>query len=280
MAKNKMGRMTLDIQNYILKNYSVKTVKELAKETGYSERGVKRLLTRLGVTQETKQDDEAKLELYRKPYWKEIQNQLLEEEIDSFVSKWTAIMKQFNFDVLPSEELQINRLIILEILRGRAVSQQTDCLRESKVIQQELLKERKKKGQRSDLLKMNELENKLLQLQNNSSSFLKQHAELSKESEKLFTQLKASRGDRIKVIRDGSKSFAQALSLLEDEDVRKHMGREIHLMNLSQQRAKMKLMMAREFIDKKIDFPMLSWETMEFNEELEKVQESEEKNES
>lgn len=255
---NKKGRMTREIENYIADNYTVKTLDELAEETGYSRRGIRAFVKRIGLADATKIDDDVKHELYRKPWWPEIRQQLLEEEVPSFIWKWASLQRQFDNDVLASEEMQMCRMIIVQILQARCIAQQTHCIKTARELEDQLALERNSGG---DPSRIAELQKMITENKTAANNYLLQSDKLSRESDNLFAALKARREDRIKTIQDASKSFSTALEMLEDEEIRKRLGMEIHLLQLAQQNAKRKLMQVHTFVDGRDDFPMLSYET-------------------
>ena len=63
---------------------------------------------------------EALHDLKNRPFWKELEKQFSEEELQSLLYHWSRIVTQFRDDVLPTEELQIIDAIKLEILMNRA----------------------------------------------------------------------------------------------------------------------------------------------------------------
>ena len=70
---------------------------------------------------------EALHDLQNRPFWKDLQKQFSEEELQSLLYHWSRIITQFRDDVLPTEELQIIDAIKLEILMNRAlIGQQTN----------------------------------------------------------------------------------------------------------------------------------------------------------
>lgn len=263
----KSGRMTLEAENYIIDQYASKTIEQLAEETGYTIRGIKSYLKRIGLDKDKIIDNTAKKELFGKPWWQETREQLLDEEVNSFISKYFALMKQFNNDLLPSEENTLVRHIIVQILQARAVKLQTECIRSTRELEGELSLEKNSGG---DPSRIADLQRQITDLRNNANLYLKQQNDLSKEAKDLYGSLKANRADRITKIEDASKSFATALQMLEDDEIRQKLSREIQLINIAQTKSKMKLMQPFRFIDGREDLPLLSWESLEFLEEISK----------
>ena len=62
---------------------------------------------KIGNTTLDDREIEALHDLQNRPFWKDLQKQFSEEELQSLLYHWSRIITQFRDDVLPTEELQI-----------------------------------------------------------------------------------------------------------------------------------------------------------------------------
>ena len=60
---------------------------------------------------EGQDEEQAKYDLSFRPYWKELEQQFTNEELELFKYHWSRIISQFQDDVIPTEELQVVDLI-------------------------------------------------------------------------------------------------------------------------------------------------------------------------
>ena len=124
----KKGRFTKTEQEFMRNNHREMSVLELATHLDRDPTSVESYVKeKIGNTTLDDREIEALHDLQNRPFWKDLQKQFSEEELQSLLYHWSRIITQFRDDVLPTEELQIIDAIKLEILMNRAlIGQQTN----------------------------------------------------------------------------------------------------------------------------------------------------------
>ena len=76
--------------------------------------------------------------LKTKTFYKNLKQQLTSQELDYFVDHWIDLVKQFNGDLAPSEEMELKELLILEILKNRETASEFTRLQQADELQRQL----------------------------------------------------------------------------------------------------------------------------------------------
>jgi hypothetical protein len=118
----KKGRFTKTEQEFIKNNHREMSNLEMATHLDRDPVSVQSYVKeKIGNTTLDDREIEALHDLQGRPFWKDLQRQFTEEELQSLLYHWSRIITQFRDDVLPTEELQIIDAIKLEILMNRAL---------------------------------------------------------------------------------------------------------------------------------------------------------------
>ena len=116
----KRGRISKDEKRIIARLVDSMTVEDIANKLDRAVDSVEDFIKRemkIGLTSE----QEAAYSLQDRPYWKELEAQFTEEELELFKYHWSKIISQFKDDVFPTEEIQVVDVIKLEILMNRCL---------------------------------------------------------------------------------------------------------------------------------------------------------------
>jgi uncharacterized protein YyaL (SSP411 family) len=105
------------------------------------------------------------------------------------------------------------------------------------------------------------LEQQLAMLRNAQSTYTTEHSKILQRIEKIQSELKASRADRIKKVDDSKTSWSGLIKLLEDEEQVRRLGEEAELMRLAKNAAKKRLSQPHVYMDGKVDQPYLTTDT-------------------
>ena len=124
----KKGRFTKTEQEFIRNNHREMSNLEIATHLDRDPISIQSYIKeKIGNNTLDDREIEALHDLQSRPFWKDLQKQFSEEELQSLLYHWSRIITQFRDDVLPTEELQIIDAIKLEILMNRAlIGQQTN----------------------------------------------------------------------------------------------------------------------------------------------------------
>lgn len=266
----KRGQLSLDEEQYIRENVNSLSIEQIADALNRNVEPIKRYITeeQLYALDEKRDNNILLAKLHSKPFWGEIKRQFDEEtgELEYFENTWVGLIKQFREDVLPAEELQIKQLITIEILINRSMKDRKRHITETERLQKEVDKEYAKTETDRDIPKLANLETQLSFARNSIASYTNEYTKLLAEQQKISKDLKATREQRIKRIEDGKSSWVGLIRMLEDETIREKEGREMEILAMATEKAKVGLYGYHEFADGKVDSPILSPESLETHE--------------
>lgn len=192
------------------------------------------------------------------PWWYESKDQFSANEVALFESLWIRLFKQFDFDVLPSEEIQIRKYITFEILKNRSLSKIREHTLLADKLEYEYRKELAVDKDLRDMAVINQLKDELSAIKNSTPNLNKEYMELCGKQETVEKGLSASRNDRIKSIQDASKNWSSILRMLEDPRIRKEIGAYLEVMRAARDKEMRRLTSLHKFVDGEYDRPILS----------------------
>lgn len=268
----KRGVLSNEERDFIRKNILNMDIDTISKEIGKSVTSIKKFAYKENLLVKENANDEGerlikiRRTLRSREYWPEIKKQFTPEEIKTFEFTWVKLYSQFNEDVLMSEEIQMKKYISLELLKDR-------CLTKANAIEEDIGKLRaivdeenaKPKGEKNIEAVRQSLNNVAI-LQGRQFDFYKEYRELSDKQKDTEKALKISRDDRIKSILDSTNNWSGNIRLInENPEVRTMLGKHIQIMKIAQQNEANRLMDYHTFIDKSVDKPILSAESINLN---------------
>ena len=119
------GRFSKTEISFITENHDSLSHQEIAQKLNRDADSIKNFIkSKLGESLEDKKRIQALYDLKNRPYWKDLQQQFNEHELEMLLYHWGRIIGQFRDDVLPTEELQVLDAIKLEVLMNRALKNQ------------------------------------------------------------------------------------------------------------------------------------------------------------
>lgn len=279
-VERKRGKLSREEEFLIRQHAGQLTIQQLAELLNRTTEPIRRFIGENDIQCSEMTQDEVevlslKSRLHNKPYWLEVMRQLEadKDELAYFEALWIELMKQFQEDVTISEEIQIKQWIVLEILMNRSMKERKRHIADVDRLQQEVDVEYKKKDDKRDIAKLANLETQLSYAKNSISSYTNEHMKLLKEVGQISKDLKANRSERLKRIEDGKTSWISLIKMFEDEEVRRKEGRTMELMKMAAQKSKAQLSEYHTFIDKSVDRPFLTPESVMLEDE--NVEESE-----
>jgi hypothetical protein len=260
----KRGKLSLDEQNFIVRNVHELSVKEIAENLNRTTAPVEKFIKQndlrgTGNTEESL--DILMSKLKHRPYYEEVTLQLTDTELTYFEQNWVNLMLQFREDVMYSEELSLKQLIILDILMNRSMIERRAHQEDANRLQRMLDDEMEKDPEDRDRDYILNLETQLAFARTSITSYTNEHTKLLKERRDIDRSLKTTREQRIKRVEDGKSSFTGWLRSLEDADERARWGEYAELMRMSLYRAKERLSENHVYDDGKVDIPFLTVET-------------------
>jgi len=270
MAK-KRGQLSLDEEKFIRDNISSLDVESIAEQLNRNIEPINRYIdeNQLFALNEKGENEILKRKLHSKTFWNEIVRQFDKEtgELEYFEDTWVSLIKQFREDVLPAEELQIKQFITIDILINRSMKERKRHISETEKLQKLVDKEYEKPEDQRDIPKLANLETQLSFARNSIASYTNEYTKLLNEQQKISKDLKATREQRIKRIEDGKSSWVGLIRMLEDEIIREKEGREMEILAMATDKAKKNLYSYHEYLDHKVDSPILNPEALDYNDE-------------
>jgi hypothetical protein len=270
IIQKKRGSLNKGDKAYIRANVNTLSIAEIAHVLNRTVAPVERYIyeNNLILSEMSKvEEDSTKLraKLHTKEYWTEIQKQFTTSEIEYFEAVWIQLIMQFREDVLYAEELEIKQYITIEILINRNLSERQRATQDVERIQKLLDVEYAKDINIRDMGLVNSLEAQLSFARTQLPAYAAEYAKLLEKRQNIGKDLKATRDQRIKNIKDAKLSWSTYIRALEDEKLREREGDEMALMKLASEAARKKLSENHTYLDGKVDQPLFNSETAKLN---------------
>jgi hypothetical protein len=204
-------------------------------------------------------------ELKSKHFWKELQSQLMNNEIEYFIESWGKLVKQFSqYDILETDEMIMKDLIVHDILINRNLIQKKSLMEEIEFFQQELDDEIKKSER--DQIKIQHCHTKLSNARSSLSDLERTHDTIQKRKDQKFRDMKATRDLRYKQIEDAKKTWFELIKELDAYNMRTKEGEWLALMKKSVKNEEERLSEFHEYADGEFDQILLTPETVKSKE--------------
>ena len=256
----KKGRFSKTEQEFIRENHKKMSTLEIATHLDRDPISIESYVNeKIGNTTLDDREIEALHDLQNRPFWKDLQKQFSEEELQSLLYHWGRIITQFRDDVLPTEELQIIDAIKLEILMNRAlIGQQTNMKSIDKY--EELVTDEKGKAleiQDKDYIFI--LERQIAVCRAAQESLTREYKDLQTKKAAMLKDLKATREQRIKRLEDSKQTFiGWVRNLMSNPEVRQEIGTEMEKMRLATNKEAERLSEYHKYEDGMLDQPFLT----------------------
>ncbi len=263
MDNQRRGPLSAEEKDYIFNKAAVETIADIAKHLQRNPRSVKNFIEKKNlksIEDASISDEDAEIinKLHSLEWWPSTTNSFTPKELRVFESLWVKIFKQFDYDVLASEELQLRKFITIEILKDRALQKIQVSIHAAESLQESYSSELARDSMERDKDLMKALREDLSSYRSAIPALNKEYADLCKEQEVIQKGLSASRNDRIKNIQDSTKNWSSILKMLEDPQNRKELGKFIEIMNAARAKEMKRLTELHKFVDGEYDKPILS----------------------
>ena len=256
----KKGRFTKTEQEFIKNNHREMSNLEMATHLDRDPVSVQSYVKeKIGNTTLDDREIEALHDLQGRPFWKDLQKQFSEEELQSLLYHWSRIITQFRDDVLPTEELQIIDAIKLEILMNRALISQQTNMTEIKRYEELVTDEKGKPLEVQDKDYIFNLERQIAVCRAAQETLTRDYKDLQTKKAAMLKDLKATREQRIKRLEDSKQTFiGWVRNLMSNPDVRQELGVEMEKMRLAMEKEAERLSEYHKYEDGTIDQPFLT----------------------
>ena len=260
----KKGRFSKTEQEFIRENHKKMSTLEIATHLDRDPISIESYVNeKIGNTTLDDREIEALHDLQNRPFWKDLQKQFSEEELQSLLYHWGRIITQFRDDVLPTEELQIIDAIKLEILMNRALIGQQTNMRNISDYEEMVTVEKNKSLEIQDNDYIYNLERQIAVSRAAQESLTREYKDLQTKKASMLKDLKATREQRIKRLEDSKQTFiGWVRNLMSNPDTRRELGIEMEKMRLAMKEEEKRLSNYHHYEDGGVDQPFLTPDTV------------------
>ena len=260
----KKGRFTKTEQEFIKNNHRELSNLEIATRLDRDPISIQSYVKeKIGNSTLDDREIEALHDLQSRPFWKDLQKQFSEEELQSLLYHWSRIITQFRDDVLPTEELQIIDAIKLEILMNRALIGQQTNMSGIREYEEQVTIEKSKDLEVQDKDHIYNLERQVAVCRAAQDSLTREYKDLQTKKASMLKDLKATREQRIKRLEDSKQTFiGWVRNLMSNPEARRQMGNDMEKMRFAMEVEKERLSEYHQYEDGKIDQPFLTPDTV------------------
>lgn len=261
----KTGRLSKEERQAIEDLAETASVQEIATQLDRSVEAVENYLDKIGksANRQRAMAVQAEYDIKSRPYWKEMQAQFTEEELELFLHMWKEIVAQFRKDVLATEELQIIDLIKLDILMNRALREQQDSLRHIRILEEEIILERRREPDQQDREQIFNMERQIASFRAAKEGLSREFKDLQTKKAALYKDLKATREQRVKKLESNKQTLASlVMQITQDPEFFENEGKELEKMRMAMEGEKRRLAAYHTYEDNSVDRPLLNSETV------------------
>lgn len=274
----KKGQLSNAEKGFIRANASKMRPGQIAERLNRSEKQVLNYLTEhsllpvaAGSSEPERETEsalvEARHKLRQTMAWKQLKDELDDDELLYFEEKYAQYMTQFREDVLVTEETQIFLVIKLEIMMHRNSKAKRnaaqDIARLSKLRDNFLRKYvDPSEMTESDRDYVMGIETQIQACKSAEAAKSTEFIKLEEKHQGLLKDLKATRDQRVSRIESSRETFLGVIKRLQQEDEREFAGRHMELLRSAADKETKRLGSAHKFEDGAEDLPVLNAETI------------------
>tara|TARA_R110002153_G_scaffold66792_3_gene178209 strand:- start:3105 stop:3911 length:807 start_codon:yes stop_codon:yes gene_type:complete len=261
----KTGRLSKDDWAFIEFNADKMSASQIAKELDRAIEPVQKHLQKLGKGKDLRKNlqTQAEYDLKKRPYWRELQAQFSESELELLLYHWKEIVAQFRKDILATEELQIIDVVKLEALMNRALREQQYSMTKIGEFGEMIEFEKRKSTEDQDREFVFGLERQIATLRAAKESLSREYKDLQTKKSAMYRDLKATREQRIAKLEDNKETFSGLVQkLVRDPEFVEEQNLYMEKMRLAVIKEKERLSDYYEYDDGTVDQPFLTPETI------------------
>lgn len=203
--------------------------------------------------------------LKNRAIWQDLELQYTKDEMRIVEYHWVNLHRQFRGDLLHTEEMQVLKLINLEVLMDRNMKDRKSTINEMAMLENMVDRERAK-GEEDitlvDMEKINRTLENINQYRNSLQASHKNYMDLSNRYKDQMKELKGTREQRFKESENSKESFFSWIKMLDDTEFRIEASRRAEAFKVSVEREKEKLGAYHVYRDGVVDRPLLNHETV------------------
>jgi hypothetical protein len=263
-AGPKEGRPSNHEIEYVRRNFRLKSIEEVARDLNRSEKVIATLFRKVADEEGDLDNDRTRFQLKRRSFYRQLQKQMSDEELEKFEEEWNLILKQFKFDILPTEEYQLISSITCTIMIDRSLAERKRWMDDLANIEAEL----KRLYEVELALLAPEETQRIITLEqdrtNIRASFqynTKERLDIEKQREAYMKSLKGTRDQRIDRSTDVTTTWPDLVRATQDKKKQMQMTRDAALLHMAGQIDYKRLGQYHTFQDGMVDQPILNSET-------------------
>ena len=259
------GRLDLSEQKYIKDNIKDMSYENIATVLDRDPKSILEWIKQnVGINANDRKEVEALNELKQKAYWRDLEGQFTEDELEMFLFHWKKMWSQFREDVFHTEEIQIVDTIKLEILMNRCLKSQNENIKALYNMEQVIIEEKNQDKAGIDWDLVLNLERQSAVLRASQEALSRDYKDLQTKKSAMIKDLKGTREQRIKAIEDSKITFSALIKkIILDGDFRHQAGTDMEKMRLAMDAERERLSAAHTFEDGSTDQPFLTSQTAE-----------------
>ena len=199
------------------------------------------------------------------PDYVDLQKMFGEDELERYVRKYAEYYSQMrtqNEEVTATEESQISQLCKYDVLMDRILMDRKYAENDELEIKQELKVEQSKEPNEQDMIKIRNLLENLRLVAAANSGRSKEFVQLQEKHSGILKDLKATRDQRIKQIKENTSNFYDLVKYLTDRKNRDREMRQMELQRLAMEQTRDQLGALHTFSDGEVDRILISEETV------------------
>lgn len=261
----KTGRLSKDEWAFIEFNSDKMSAAQIAQELDRAIEPIQKHLQKLGKGKDLRKNlqTQAEYDLKKRPYWRELQAQFSESELEILLYHWKEIVSQFRKDILATEELQIIDVVKLEVLMNRALREQQYSMNKIAEFDEMIEFEKRKATEDQDREFIFGLERQIATLRAAKESLSREYKDLQTKKSAMYRDLKATREQRIAKLEDNKETFSGLVQkLVRDPDFVEEQNLYMEKMRLAVMKEQERLSDYHEYEDGTVDQPFLTPETI------------------
>jgi len=261
--QRKRGKLSLGEMKYIRENCFNDSLEDMALHLNRTIEPIKKYIDQQNLKARDLTDDEHLLSTLRtRYYFQELKKQFTDGEIIFFEHMWIDFWKQFNEDVVHTEEMEIVEVVRTEVLINRSMVDRREILNNLDRLDELIDQEMAKSLDDQDPQALAILQQQMGSLIGAKSSYIHEHEKLLTKKERLLKDLKGTREQRRKVADDAKTNFLLWMRQLDDMDTKDHEGYDMEVHRVAADKARERLAEYHEYGDGIVDQPLLNTETV------------------
>lgn len=263
--QRKRGPISHEEKQFLKENFHLYTDEELAKKINRTTKWVSKYRAKYQRPVYMYDEDMIAIEdeLKGEYFWEEIKEQFTEIEQMRFSDRWVQLSNQFGDSVVATDKMQMVDLIRYELLLARILKQEKRMMEELEEVNMKIsnlnaLGPDDDDYNEVDIMNLRKLQIDLVAGSGARGRDIKQ---LQDDKNKLFSQLKSTRDQRIKQFEETKTTFWDLIRSLDNHDIRERDGRHAELLKMATDKCFDDMSKNIQYEDGTVDRPLYNSET-------------------